>query len=205
MIRIFALHANAVLWPCRPGVLPRICDDQGWPALSGQPAVPIAGAGFFCRTGIGSRMRERVNLGKSAPALYQAVVELDRLASEAAAQAGIATGFTHLLRLRASQLNQCAFCVRLHARDALASQESGDRIAVLPAWRETDYFSPKERAALERVEAVTLVADGQVPDAVYAQAAGVLSKEEIAAVEWLAVVINAWNRIAISSRYPVRA
>ncbi|WP_284465331.1 carboxymuconolactone decarboxylase family protein, partial [Diaphorobacter nitroreducens] len=80
-------------------------------------------------------MRERVNLGKSAPALYQAVVELDRLASEAAAQAGIATGFTHLLRLRASQLNRCAFCVRLHARDALASQESGDRIAVLPAWR----------------------------------------------------------------------
>ena len=77
--------------------------------------------------------------------------------------------------------------------------------SVLPAWRETDYFSPKERAALERVEAVTLVADGQVPDAVYAQAAGVLSKEEIAAVEWLAVVINAWNRIAISSRYPVRA
>ena len=76
---------------------------------------------------------------------------------------------------------------------------------MLPAWRETDYFSPKERAALERVEAVTLVADGQVPDAVYAQAAGVLSKEEIAAVEWLAVVINAWNRIAISSRYPVRA
>ncbi|UOB06697.1 carboxymuconolactone decarboxylase family protein [[Acidovorax] ebreus] len=89
--------------------------------------------------------------------------------------------------------------------DALASQESGDRIAVLSAWRETDYFSPKERAALELVEAVTLVADGQVPDAVYAQAAGVLSKEEIAAVEWLAVVINAWNRIAISSRYPVRA
>lgn len=150
-------------------------------------------------------MRERVNLGKSAPALYQAVVELDRLASEAAAQAGIATGFAHLLRLRASQLNQCAFCVRLHARDALASQESGDRIAVLPAWRETDYFSPKECAALELVEAITLVADGQVPDAVYAQAAGVLSKEEIAAVEWLAVVINAWNRIAISSRYPVGA
>lgn len=150
-------------------------------------------------------MRERVNLGKSAPALYQAVVELDRLASEAAAQAGIATGFTHLLRLRASQLNRCAFCVRLHARDALASQESGDRIAVLPAWRETDYFSPKERAALELVEAITLVADGQVPDAVYAQAAGALSNEEIAAVEWLAVVINAWNRIAISSRYPVGA
>lgn len=150
-------------------------------------------------------MNERVNLGKSAPALYQAVVELDRLASEAVTQAGIAAGFSHLLRLRASQINQCAFCIRMHARDAQASGESGDRIAVVPAWRETDYFSPKERAQLALVEAITLVADGQVPDAVYAQASSTLSKEEISAVEWLAVVINAWNRIAITSRYPVKA
>lgn len=150
-------------------------------------------------------MNERVNLGKSAPALYQAVVELDRLASVAVTQAGIAAGFSHLLRLRASQINQCAFCIRMHARDAQASGESGDRIAVVPAWRETDYFSPKERAQLALVEAITLVADGQVPDAVYAQASSSLSKEEISAVEWLAVVINAWNRIAITSRYPIKA
>lgn len=150
-------------------------------------------------------MSNRVNLGKSAPALYQAVVELDRLASDAVAQAGIANGFSHLLRLRASQLNQCAFCVRLHTRDALASSESSDRIAVLPAWRETDYFNDKERAALELVEAVTLVSSGQVPDAVYEQAAKSLTRDEISAVEWLAVVMNAWNRIAISSRYPVGA
>lgn len=150
-------------------------------------------------------MNERVNLGKSAPALYQAVMELDRLASEAVTQAGIAAGFSHLLRLRASQINQCAFCIRMHARDAQASGESGDRIAVVPAWRETEYFSPKERAQLALVEAITLVADGQVPDAVYAQASSTLSKEEISAVEWLAVVINAWNRIAITSRYPVKA
>lgn len=149
-------------------------------------------------------MSERVNLSKAAPALYQAVVELERLASEALANAGIAVGFSHLLRLRASQINQCAFCVRLHARDALAQGESADRLAVLSAWRESAYFSPKERAALELVEAVTLIAEGQVPDAVYERAADVLSKEEVAAVEWLAVVINAWNRIAISSRYPVK-
>lgn len=150
-------------------------------------------------------MTERINLGKSAPALYQAVAELDRLASEAVKQAGIAAGFSHLLRLRASQINQCAFCIRMHARDAQASGESGDRIAVLPAWRETDYFNPKERAQLALLEAITLVADGQVPDAVYEQAANALSKDEISAVEWLAVVINAWNRIAIASRYPVMA
>ena len=69
-------------------------------------------------------MSERVNLGKSAPALYQSVIELDRLASEALTTAGISEGFSHLLRLRASQINQCAFCVRLHARDALSSGES---------------------------------------------------------------------------------
>ena len=149
-------------------------------------------------------MSERVNLGKSAPTLYQAVIELDRLASEALTTAGIAEGFSHLLRLRASQINQCAFCVRLHARDALASGESSDRLAVLAAWEETDYFSPKERAALELVEAITLISDDQLPDAIYKQASESLSEEEVSAIEWLAVVINTWNRIAISSRYPVK-
>lgn len=150
-------------------------------------------------------MSERVNLSKSAPALYQTVIELDRLATEAVTTAGIAEGFSHLLRLRASQINQCAFCVRLHARDALASGESSDRVAILAAWKETEYFNPKERAALELVEAITLISDGQVPDAIYEQAAVNLSKEEVSAIEWLAVVINTWNRIAISSRYPVKA
>lgn len=151
------------------------------------------------------RMSERINLGKSLPNLYQSVVALDRLASDALREAGIAEGLAHLLRLRASQINQCAFCIRLHARDALAAGESHDRLAVLPAWRETDYFSAKERAALALVEAITLIAEGQLPDAVYQQAAASLSHEELAAIEWLAVVINAWNRIAISSRYPVKA
>ena len=150
-------------------------------------------------------MTGRVNLGKSAPALYQAVIELDRLALESVTNAGIAAGFSHLLRLRASQINQCAFCVRLHARDALASGESADRVAVISAWKETEYFSAKERAALELVEAITLISDGQLPDSIYERAAASLSREEVSAIEWLAVVINAWNRIAISSRYPVKA
>ena len=149
-------------------------------------------------------MTESVNLGKSAPNLYQTVVELDRLVSEALTSAGVTEGFSHLLRLRASQINQCAFCVRLHPRDALASGESSDRLAVLSAWEETDYFTPKERAALELVEAITLISDDQLPDAIYKQASENLSKEEVSAIEWLAVVINTWNRIAISSRYPVK-
>jgi AhpD family alkylhydroperoxidase len=150
-------------------------------------------------------MTERINLGKSSPKLYQAVVSLDRLTSDALAAAGIAGGFSHLLRLRASQINRCAFCIRLHTRDAIASGESSDRISVLPAWRETEYFSQKERAALELVEAITLISDGQVSDATYEKAAANLSRDEMLAIEWLAVVMNTWNRVAICSRYAVKA
>jgi AhpD family alkylhydroperoxidase len=135
--------------------------------------------------------------------LYQAVAGLEKLTTKAIAAAGLTEGFAHLLRLRASQLNQCAYCVRMHTRDALASGESSDRVSVLPAWRESAYFDAKECAALELMEAITLIADGQVRESTYDLAAASLSSEEIAAVEWLAVVINAWNRIAISSRYPV--
>lgn len=148
--------------------------------------------------------KHRVTLGKSAPKLYQTIVKLDQEVNGHVAASGIAEGFAHLLRLRASQLNGCAYCVRLHTRDALACGENMDRISVLPAWRETSYFSEKEEVALALVEAITLVADGQVPDVVYETAANVLSEQEISAVEWLSIVINAWNRIAISSRTPVR-
>lgn len=148
--------------------------------------------------------QRRVILGKSAPKLYQTIVKLDQEVDEHITASGLAGGFAHLLRLRASQLNGCAYCVRLHTRDALSSGESTDRISVLPAWRETSYFTEKEQAALALVEAITLVAEGQVPDPVYEAAAKVLSEQEISAVEWLGVVINAWNRIAIPSRTPVR-
>lgn len=131
------------------------------------------------------------------------MAELDKLASACASASGLATGFTHLLCLRASQINQCAFCVRMHTRDALESGETTGCTSVLPAWRETRYFTCKERAALALIEAITLVAEGQIDDAVYAEAAATLSDDEITAVQWLGVVINAWNRIAISSRYLV--
>ena len=146
---------------------------------------------------------KRINLGQANPDLYKKVVELDQLAMQQIDESGINHGFAHLLKLRASQINQCAFCVRLHSRDALSSGESADRLSVLPAWRESGYFNSKERAALALTEAVTLISVGQIPDEVYTQAAQTLSEAEIAAVEWLAIVINAWNRIAISSRYPV--
>ena len=149
-------------------------------------------------------MTERVNLGKALPALYQSVLALDKLAEQAALDAGWTPGFTHLVKMRASQINECAFCLRMHSRDALATGETADRLAVLPAWRETTYFTDKERAGLALTEAVTLVAQDQIPDEVYAEAAKHLNAQEIASIEWLAVVINMWNRIAISSCYPVQ-
>src|SRR5262245_44080289 len=98
----------------------------------------------------------RVNLGKVGHGLYAGVAALEKLAATFAQTAGLAEGFTHLLRLRASQLNGCAFCDRMHTRDALAAGESTDRVAVLPAWRETTYFDAKESASLSLLEAVTL-------------------------------------------------
>ena len=94
--------------------------------------------------------------------------------------------------------------MRLHTRDALDAGESSDRISLIAAWEESDYFDDKERASLALLEAITLIADGQVPADIYRAAAEALSEEELAAVEWIAVSINTWNRIAISSRTSVR-
>lgn len=145
----------------------------------------------------------RVALGQAAPDLYQAVAGLDGLVGKLAEAAGIGEGLSQLLKLRASQINGCAFCIKMHAAAAVAAGESADKVAVVPAWRETSYFSEKEAAALSLIEAVTLISDGQVSDDVYEGAAAVLTNEEIAAVEWIGISINAWNRIAIPSRIPV--
>ncbi|QCO21147.1 carboxymuconolactone decarboxylase family protein [Acinetobacter cumulans] len=146
----------------------------------------------------------RINLGQSAPELYKKVAELDALAMQKVQEAQLNEGFAHLLKLRASQINQCAFCIRMHAQDALKTGESAERIALLNAWRETEYYDQAERAALALMEAITLIAVDQVPDAIYEDALPFLTDAQISAIEWLAIVINAWNRIAISSRYSVK-
>jgi AhpD family alkylhydroperoxidase len=113
-------------------------------------------------------------------------------------QAGLEIGFSHLLKLRASQINQCAFCVRMHTQDAMKAGESMERIALISA-----YFSEKERAALILIEEITLIAQRHFPDSAYQKATKTLSDAEVAAIEWIAIVINTWNRIAISSQYAV--
>lgn len=146
---------------------------------------------------------QRIDLGEAAPELYQTVLELEKLSMQKAQQAGLDLGFSHLLKLRASQINQCAFCVRMHTQDAIKAGESVERIALISAWRESGYFSEKERAALILIEEITLLATQHFPDSAYQQAAKSLSDAELAAIELIAIVINMWNRIAISSQYAV--
>lgn len=108
-----------------------------------------------------------------------------------------------LVKLRASQLNGCAFCLRMHAADAVAAGETADRLAVLAGWWESQYFSAEEQAALQIAERVTLLSDhGRLADR-GVDVDGVLTEKQIAAVTWLTVVINSWNRIAVSTHYPV--
>ncbi len=108
-----------------------------------------------------------------------------------------------LIKLRVSQINGCAYCLRQHSRDALELGESPDRLAVLSSWAETQYFSEVERAALELAESITLVTESHVDDETYAAAVKVLSREQLLAVMWVTSAMNALNRQAITCRYDV--
>jgi len=140
-----------------------------------------------------------VNLGKADPASYRGLVALDEQVSAAVAQAGLGPLLPELVRIRISQLNGCAFCLRMHTRDAVAKGETTDRLAVVSAWWESQYFSDQEQAALALAEQVTLLAE----PARHPRDNGSLTPEQVSAVSWLAVVMNAWNRVAVTSHYPV--
>ncbi|SMQ18426.1 alkylhydroperoxidase AhpD family core domain-containing protein [Streptomyces sp. Ag82_O1-12] len=142
----------------------------------------------------------RVALKEITPDVSAAMGSLHAAAVSAAQDAKLEPELLELVRIRASQINGCAFCLDLHARDARGQGETEQRLHTLAAWRETPFFTERERAALALTEAVTLVHDGRVPDAVYAEAAEVFDENQIAALIWAATVINAYNRIAISTR-----
>lgn len=144
-----------------------------------------------------------VHLDNAAPAVYRALLSAGKEANTAAVQAGLDQRVIELIRVRASQLNGCAFCLRMHSRDALFAGETTDRLAVLSAWRDADYFTPTEKAALAVTEAVTLIADQQAGRSLHHDATDALSAEQHAAVRWLAIIINAFNRVAITSHYEV--
>jgi AhpD family alkylhydroperoxidase len=105
-----------------------------------------------------------------------------------------------LVEIRASQINGCAYCLDMHTKDARAAGETEQRIYTLDAWRETPFFTDRERAALEWTEAVTLVAETRVPDAVFEQVRQQFSEEELVELTFAVIVINSWNRLNVSFR-----
>lgn len=146
---------------------------------------------------------EIVNLGKVDPTTYKSLAAFDATAQQAAVEAGLDPLLIELVRIRASQINGCAYCLRLHSRDAVAKGESADRLAVIAAWWETQYFSDKEQAALILAERLTNISQTPTDAHHTVDVDVVLTAPEIAAISWLVIVINAWNRVAISSHYRV--
>ncbi|HTK67719.1 MAG TPA: carboxymuconolactone decarboxylase family protein [Pseudonocardia sp.] len=138
----------------------------------------------------------RLDWAKYAPEVYKAMVRLD-----AAARKGVDPGLLDLVKIRASQINHCAFCLDMHTKDALAAGESVERIIQLGAWEESKHFyTAREIAAIELTEAITVLTDGFVPDDVYAKAAAAFDEAELAHLIAAITAINAWNRFGVTTR-----
>lgn len=138
----------------------------------------------------------RLQLAGLAPDVYKAMVRLD-----GAARKGLDPVIGELVKIRASQINHCAFCIDMHTKDALAAGESVDRIVQLSGWEESKHFyTAKEVAAIELTEAITVLTDGFVPDEVWNRTAEHFGAEELAHLVAAITVINAWNRFAVSTR-----
>ncbi|MER5639758.1 carboxymuconolactone decarboxylase family protein [Kitasatospora sp. NPDC002227] len=138
---------------------------------------------------------QRFSMPELAPEWYRAMIDLDR-----ASRTAVDPVIGELVRTRASQINGCAFCLDMHTADARKEGEQEHRLHTLPAWRETPYFTARERAALALTEAVTLVTVGHVPDDVYQEAAKHFDPQELAQLIAVIITINSWNRIAVASR-----
>jgi AhpD family alkylhydroperoxidase len=142
----------------------------------------------------------RLDFDAIVPGFYRAMAALDRAATKELDSAGLDPRLRELVRIRASQLNGCAYCIDMHSKDARAAGETEQRLYALPAWRETPFFTSRERAALAFTESVTLLASTHVPEADYEAIAKEFGPEEIGALVALIVAINAWNRIGVATR-----
>ncbi|MFF1691380.1 carboxymuconolactone decarboxylase family protein [Streptomyces sp. NPDC058254] len=137
----------------------------------------------------------RIDFAKAAPKVFRALIGFD-----AAAREGLDPALVELIQIRSSHLNHCAYCLHMHTNDARKAGESEDRLHMVAVWREAQhFFTARERAALALTEAVTLIADGGVPDDVYAEAAAQFDEQELAHVLSLILTINTWNRVALST------
>jgi AhpD family alkylhydroperoxidase len=141
-------------------------------------------------------MQPRLNFFATSPEATKALSGLE----QHIARTGIERNLLELVRLRASQINGCAFCIDKHAADAGKAGESDRRLATVAVWRETPFFSDRERAALEWTESLTLVADTHVPDDVWKRVSPQFSPAEMVDLTLLISSVNAWNRFAIAFR-----
>jgi AhpD family alkylhydroperoxidase len=140
----------------------------------------------------------RLDYAKAAPAAVQAQVAMERYVRGC----GLEHSLLELVKLRASYMNGCAYCIDMHTKDARAEGETEQRIYAIPVWRETPFFTPRERAALAFTEAVTAIGDAGVPDDVYDEARARFSEAELVNLTMAVIVINGWNRLAITFRTP---
>lgn len=140
-------------------------------------------------------MQPRMELGVESAA-YRAMLQLERYVRGS----GISSTLLELIKIRASQINGCAFCIDMHTKDARLNGETEQRIYALNAWRETPFFTPQERAVLAFAEAATLIATHSVSDEIYDEVSCYFSDDEIANLLMAIVTINGWNRIAIITR-----
>jgi AhpD family alkylhydroperoxidase len=144
-------------------------------------------------------MATRTNILKGAPEAYRAMRGLEDYITAS----GLDRRLYELIKIRASQVNGCSYCLNMHTRDARRLGETEKRIYLLSAWRDTELYTEKERAALALTESITLIAAGGVPDEVYQEAARHFEPAELAAVIMAVVTINGWNRIQITSQAPL--
>lgn len=141
-------------------------------------------------------MKTRLDFEKVEPAAVRAVMELDKYVRSC----GLDKSLLELIKIRASQINGCAFCIDMHTKDARQVGETEQRIYALNAWRETPFFTPPERAALALTEAVTLIAEDGVTDEIYNKASNHFSPEQIAQLLTAISTINVWNRLSIATQ-----
>ncbi|HEX6933411.1 MAG TPA: carboxymuconolactone decarboxylase family protein [Streptosporangiaceae bacterium] len=142
----------------------------------------------------------RLDFDEHAAGFARAMAHLDRAAIKELDKVDFDARLRELVRIRASQLNGCAYCVDMHTKDARAIGETEQRIYALPVWRETPFFSARDRAALAFTEEVTLATSTHVPDGAYQAVAAEFSQAEIGALVSLIVTINAWNAIGVATR-----
>jgi AhpD family alkylhydroperoxidase len=141
-------------------------------------------------------MNARINLMSVNPGILHAMLGLEKQVSKG----GLDSRLLDLVRMRASQINGCAYCLDMHSKDARAAGETEQRLYGLNAWRETPYYSARERAALEWTEALTLIIEGHVPDEVYERVRQEFSEDELAHLTLAIVAINGWNRLNVAAR-----